>query len=137
MLDTFVRNTLVPLLLRFGLAVIFIYHGLALVQEDGGTNWAKKMQDPPPKIVQALAAWGQLIGGIAMAVGFLTRLAAVGLAIIMIGAVATVHWTHGFNIQEGGYEYNFVILVICAALILMGPGPLAVDRFFRFRRRKP
>lgn len=89
-----------------------------------------------PEAVQMAVAWGELLGGIGMALGFLTRLAALGLAAIMVGAVATVHWPHGFGLQQGGYEYNFAILVICAAIFLMGPGPLAVDRFFRFRRRK-
>jgi putative oxidoreductase len=132
MFDNLARNTLVPLLLRVGLAVIFIFHGLELVQKDWGTGWHKDL----PKIVQAAVAWGQLLGGIAMALGFLTRVAAVGLAAIMVGAVATVHWPNGFSLQDGGYEYNFAILVICAALILLGPGPLAVDRVFRLRRKK-
>jgi putative oxidoreductase len=136
MLETLTRGTLVPLLLRFGLAVIFIYHGLDLVRQDWGIGWAANKPDAPPEVVQALVAWGELVGGIAMALGFLTRLAAVGLAVIMIGAVATVHWPNGFDIRKGGYEYNFAILVICAAVFLLGPGTLAVDRVFRFRRRK-
>ena len=76
---------------------------------------------------QVAVAWGQLIGGIALAVGFLTRLAALGIAIIMGGAIATVHWPHGFSIQDHGYEYNFVLIVICVAVMLLGPGNFAVD----------
>ena len=77
MLTTLSKNVVVPLLLRLALAAIFIYHGLDLVGKDGGTNW---MQGPnaAPAPVQLAVAWGQLLGGVALAVGFLTRLAAVG-----------------------------------------------------------
>ena len=52
----------------------------------------------------------------------------------MVGAIATVHWPN-FGLQEHGYEYNLLILVVCLALILVGGGNLAVDRVFRLRRR--
>ena len=71
-----------------------------------------------------------------MLLGFLTRLAALGLIGIMAGAIARVHWEHGFNIVKGGYEYNMLIIVVCIALILTGPGSVAVDRFFHLRRRQ-
>ncbi len=131
MFDAFCRYTLVPLLLRAGLAEVFIYHGLDLVSKQGGTAWNEELPVP----TQVAVAWGQLIGGIALAVGFLTRLAALGIAIIMGGAIATVHWPHGFSIQDHGYEYNFVLIVICVAVMLLGPGNFAVDRVFRLRRR--
>jgi putative oxidoreductase len=134
MFDRLCHHTFVPLLLRLGLAVIFIYHGFHLVGDEGyrwGTNWNPDLPVP----VQALVAWGQLLGGLALALGFLTRVAAVGVAVIMAGAMATVHWPHGFDNQEHGYEYSFLILVVCAALVLVGGGTLAMDRLFRLRRR--
>jgi putative oxidoreductase len=133
MFDAFCKNTLVPLILRAGLAAVFIFHGLDLVSKEGGTAWDEHLGLSKPE--QAAVAWGQLIGGIAVAIGFLTRLAALGLAVIMGGAIAQVHWEHGFDIRDHGWEYNYVILVVCAALILMGGGSLAVDRFFRMRRK--
>jgi uncharacterized membrane protein YphA (DoxX/SURF4 family) len=54
----------------------------------------------------------------------------------MAGAIAQVHWQHGFDNRAGGFEYNFLILVVCLALILVGGGNLAVDRVFRLRRRQ-
>jgi putative oxidoreductase len=143
MFTTFSNNVVVPLLLRLALAVIFIYHGQSLIggaENDWGANWAKKADgtprdDAPPGVVQLAVAWGQLIGGIALGLGFLTRLAAIGIIIIMIGAIATVHWPK-FDIREGGCEYNVAIIIMCLCLVLGGPGPLAVDRVFRFRRRK-
>ena len=110
---------------------------MALVQQDWGTSWHKPPDggQPLPVPAQAAVAWGQLLGGVAMVLGFLTRLAALGLAVIMAGAIATVHWPHGFNLQEGGYEYNVVLITICVVLMLTGGGRLAADRVFRVRPR--
>jgi putative oxidoreductase len=143
MFGLFVRNTLAPLLLRLALAAIFIFHGINLVGGEGhewGGAWmnksaAEKGIEPPPAPVQMAVAWGQLIGGIALALGFLTRLAALGIIAIMAGAIALVHLPHGFDIREGGYEYNMLIIVVSVILVLGGPGNVAVDRVFRFRRR--
>lgn len=137
MFTQFCKNVIVPALLRLALAAIFIYHGLDLVGGEGnemGARWMKG-EDVPAAPVQLAVAWGQLIGGIAMALGFLTRLAAVGLIAVMVGAIYRVHWEHGFDIQKHGYEYNFAIIIMALCLVLSGPGPFAVDRFFRFRRR--
>jgi putative oxidoreductase len=138
MLTTFSKNVLVPLLLRLALAAIFIYHGLDLVGSEGnqwGANWMKAA-DAPPAPVQLAVAWGQLLGGVALAVGFLTRLAAIGIIAIMLGAIALVHWQYGFDNRQRGFEYNFAIIVMASCLVLGGPGPIAVDRVFRFRRKE-
>jgi putative oxidoreductase len=139
MFDHMAKNTLVPLILRLGLATIFIFHGQQKVFGEGnelGFGWMKG-ENARPAIVQMLVAWGELVGGIALAIGFLTRLAAIGIAIIMAGAIYTVHGQHGFSLGKGGYEYNFAILIMCAAVVLLGGGTLAADRIFRVRPRNP
>jgi len=132
------HTTFTPLFLRLMLAAVFVYHGLALVGAplfpDGadnglGARW-NPADDAPPAPVQLAVAWGELIGGAALGLGFLTRLAAAGIIAIMAGAIALVHWEHGFDITQGGFEYNAVIIVMCTCLVLGGPGPIAVDRFF-------
>jgi putative oxidoreductase len=138
MFTTFCKNAIVPALLRLALAAIFIYHGLDLVGGESkgwGARWDTG-ENAPGAPVQLAVAWGELIGGIALAFGFLTRLAAAGIIAIMAGAIATVHWPHGFALPKG-YEYNFTIIIMCLCLILSGPGPFAVDRLFRFKRRTP
>jgi len=142
MLSVFCKNAVVPLLLRLALAAIFIFHGLQKVSSDTqyGAAWMNPMaekqgQDPPPTAVQLAVAWGELLGGIAMVFGLLTRLAAIGLIVIMAGAVAVVHWPNGFDLSKGGFEYNFAIIVMCLCLVLGGPGPFAVDWLFRRRKK--
>jgi len=45
-------------------------------------------------------------------------------------AVATVHWTKGLWVTNGGYEYNLVLSAVAAALALAGPGIYALDYVF-------
>jgi putative oxidoreductase len=136
MFSTFSKNVLVPLLLRLALATIFIYHGLDKVGKDGGTNWHPGGPDAPPAAVQLSVAWGELLGGVALGLGFLTRLAALGIIAIMLGAIVTVTWQNGFDNTKHGFEYNFAIIVMALCLVLSGPGPIAVDRVFRLRRKE-
>ena len=91
-----------------------------------------------PVIQQVLVGWGELLGGIAMLIGFLTRLAAVGLAVIMVGAIAFVHGKNGFSgsPEAPGYEYNVVLLGDCIVLLLTGGGTLAADRWVRLRPKR-
>jgi putative oxidoreductase len=134
----FTKNVLIPLLLRLVLAAVFIFHGVDMVSGEGhelGANWMPR-DHAQPAPVQLAVAWGELIGGVALGVGFLTRLAALGIIALMAGAIATAHLPHGFDIRQGGYEYNVVIITICVCLVLGGPGPVAVDYFFRLRRKK-
>lgn len=74
MFDALMKNTVAPLILRLCLAAVFIFHGVAMVQEDWGTNWqhSTEASDALPRPAQAAVAWGQLLGGVAMALGFLT-----------------------------------------------------------------
>ena len=135
MFSLLARNTVVPLLLRLMLAAIFIYHGWWLIggpEHQWGANWMPGQPAP----VQLAAAWGQLLGGIAMLFGFLTRLAALGLIVIMAGAIYLVHLPNGFDIRNHGFEYNAAIVTMCLCLLLGGPGPFAVDRFVRLKRKK-
>jgi putative oxidoreductase len=141
-MDTLLKHTLAPLVLRVALGVVFIHHGLGKVNPDA--EWGLGWNPSLPKYQQLLVSWGELIGGIAMIFGFLTRLAAVGLGIIMVGAIITVHGPNGFLLfpkspmtpMEAGFEYNFVLLAICAAVVLIGPGTLAIDHFMAMRRKQ-
>jgi len=137
MFSEFFKTVFAPLLLRLGLAAVFIFHGLDKIGKDGGAAWMPAGPDALPGVLQLAVAWGELIGGCALAVGFLSRLAAAGIIAIMAGAVATVHWPHGFSLQSGGYEYTFVLIVMALCILIGGPGPLAVDRIFRLRHRGP
>ncbi len=139
-------RTFAPLLLRVALATVFIYHGLDKVKSENGygLRWAQVMkEDAPPVLISApplqlVVAWGELLGGVAVALGILTRVAALGLLIIMCGAIFTYSGQHGFSaVEHGGYEYNFVLILMCAALLLTGPGTFSLDRVIKVDSRGP
>jgi putative oxidoreductase len=76
----------------------------------------------------ALAAGAaELGGGLLLATGLLTPLAALAIAIVMVNAIAAVHWPNGFWNTNGGYEFNLVVLTAAAALAATGPGRFALD----------
>ena len=138
MLESVMLRTFVPLLLRMALAVVFIYHGLDKVKPEAGygMTWADgKMVMPAWQ--QGAVAWGELLGGIAIALGLLTRPAAAGIIIIMAGAIKVAHGAHGFSMQGGGFEYNFVLICVAAALALGGAGTFSLDRVIRVKMRGP
>jgi putative oxidoreductase len=139
-LENMARNTFVPLILRGALAMVFIYHGLEKVDAENGygLKWAEKMQNPPSQVLQGLVAWGELLGGCAIALGLATRIAALGIILIMVGAITTVHLPHGFSLASPsgpGYEYNVVLIAVAACLVLGGAGTFSLDRVIRIKSR--
>ena len=71
---------------------------------------------------------------IALIFGFFTRAASMGIGVIMIVAIAMVHWRYGFfmnwsGTQHGeGIEYHLLVLAITAVLMIKGAGRWSVDR---------
>jgi putative oxidoreductase len=66
--------------------------------------------------------------GLLFAVGFLTPLAGLGIAVVMLNAVALVHFKNGFWAGKGGYEFNLVLLTVAVAASATGPGRFSIDR---------
>jgi len=84
---------------------------------------------------QMAVAWGELLCGLALLVGLLTRPAALAMIIVQAGAIATVTWGRGFAGTTGaGYEYNLLIIAVCVALALSGGGALSLDRLITERK---
>jgi putative oxidoreductase len=141
MLQSFAMRTLLPLILRAALAVVFIYHGLDKVTPGSGygAHWMPDSPDHPalPVALQLAVAWGELLGGVAIALGLLTRIAALGIIAIMAGAIFTVHGKAGFGMQHGGFEYNYVLIMVAVALILCGAGTLSLDQVIRVKMKGP
>lgn len=79
-------------------------------------------------IAMAYAAGAtELAGGLLFATGLLTPLAALALIVVMLNAIITVHWSKGFFMTAGGYEYNLAIVAIAAAVSALGPGRYSFD----------
>jgi putative oxidoreductase len=73
---------------------------------------------------------GELGGGVALALGLVTPLAALAIVATMMVAIATVHWSKGFWNGNGGFEFNLLIIAAATALAATGPGRFSLDRAF-------
>jgi putative oxidoreductase len=86
-----------------------------------------------PWLVAFLVIIAESFGSLALIAGFLTRFTAASFMLIMLGAIATVHWPKGFFMnwfgqQQGeGFEYHLLVLGMSAALLVAGGGKWAVD----------
>jgi putative oxidoreductase len=97
-------------------------HGL------GGTGgFFESLGFRPGKLFAATAGLGEAGGGLALALGLLTPLAAGVVAATMIVAIVSVHLEKGFFTQNGGYEFPLLIGAVALGVAFTGPGRLSVD----------
>src|SRR5690348_14486932 len=76
----------------------------------------------------AAAALSELLGGVLVGLGFLTRVGAFCIACVMVTAIAGVHWPGGFFAANRGYEFPLSLLAMTIALLIAGGGQASVDR---------
>ena len=86
-----------------------------------------------PWIIAFLIIMGESLGSLGLIVGFFTRLSAVRLICIMVGAIITVHIPNGFFMnwfgkQAGeGFEYHLLVIGMSIPLLISGGGNYSVD----------
>ena len=121
--------------LRLAVATIFIRHGaqkLFVYGFAGVTGAFTQMGVPFPGVMGPFIGLLEFFGGIALAMGFLTRLVALGFVFDMLGAILLVQLKRGFS----GYELEFLLLGSSLALALVGAGRFSVDALLAGRHAK-
>jgi putative oxidoreductase len=134
-----------PLAIRLSMGVIFLAHG---AQQLFGIWDGPGLPEPIaiskaagriPAYLSLIAAGAEFMGGIAVAVGLLTRLASLALALDTVAWIFRVHLANGFFLNWSmtpgkghGYEYALALLAMSIALFLSGPGKLALDQVLGF-----
>jgi putative oxidoreductase len=83
-----------------------------------------------PHLMVFAAGIGELAGGLLLASGLLTPVAALAIVVVMLNAIATVHWRKGFFNSAGGFEYNLLIIATGVAVTAAGPGGFSLDHAF-------
>jgi putative oxidoreductase len=119
--------------LRIVTGVVFLMHGQQKLFTAGLWGTAaqfSKMHIPLPSVAGPVVTLMEFLGGICLILGVFTRWAAILLALDMAGAILFVHGRNGFFLPRG-FEYAMVMLVVCVALAMLGPGPAALGRKVR------
>lgn len=140
-----VGDYLGPLALRLLLAVEFGASGLEKLH---GQNWFADIQDQfpfpfnmlPVNLSWFIATWFELIGSLALALGFGVRFFSISLSVLTVVAIAAVHWpseilhlsdlAKGYVISDEGYgnfKLPLMYLLMFVPLILSGGGKASVD----------
>jgi putative oxidoreductase len=115
--------------LRVALGVTFILHGgqkLFVYGLDGVAGSFGQMGIPAAGFFGPLVAFVEFFGGIAITLGLLTRLAALGIGSTMVVAILAVHLKQGF-FNPGGVEFPLSLLASSLALVIAGAGAYSVD----------
>ena len=99
-------------------------HGLPKLLDITNTQSSFTNMGLPPELAIIIGLL-EFIGGLAILLGILTRIAAGLLAIDMIGAILSVKLSKGFI---GGFELDLLYLAIMISLILTGPGSLSIEK---------
>jgi putative oxidoreductase len=122
--------------LRVVVGTVFVAHGAQKLfgYGFGGVIGAfASMGVPLAEVIGPAVAIGEFVGGLALILGLFTRLAAVGLALEMMGALLLVHMRSGFFLPNGS-EFALTLLGAAGALALMGPGGFSLDAVVRRHR---
>jgi len=120
------------LLLRVGIGVMMVLHGWPKLA-GGQETWVKVGGAMShlgitfwPVLWGFLAAMSETLGGALLAIGFLTRIAALFLTFTMV--VATVMMYHASNGAITEWSHPAEVGIVCLSLVLIGAGKFSVDR---------
>jgi len=118
--------------LRLWLGLVGVLHGTQKIFTGEGigvfAGFLEKLHVPAPTLSAWMAALSELVGGLVIALGLWTRLAAIPFAITMLVAWATAH-KFQFFAQSGGGEYPLTLAVAALVIAVSGPGKWTVARF--------
>jgi putative oxidoreductase len=86
-----------------------------------------------PPVLAFLAIVAEFFGSICLILGLFTRVAALGIAIVMLVAIFVVHLRVGFfsnwfgNQKGEGFEYHLLAIALCVVLLARGAGAFSLD----------
>lgn len=138
-----------PIPLRLIVGYGFMQHGFAKLSK-GPEAFAAILHGmgvPAPHLMAWLTILTEVLGGLAVLLGALVPFVSLPMSAVLLVAMFMVHLPYGFSsikiisVTSGhahfgppGYEVDLLYLACLAALVLGGPGPMAVDGYLRRSR---
>ena len=114
--------------IRASIGAIFIIHSLKKF-DPSWQEWLISIGIPPE--MQLPIALAELIGGVLLVVGILTRVTSSIFAVILLGAIFHIRWENGFFVSQGGWEWDLVMLAAVLTIIAAGPGRVSISHLVK------
>ena|SRR3989344_2727595 len=116
--------------LRLGIGIVFLVHGVGKLLNVGPvalglentTGFFASLGIPAAGLAAIVVAIVETFGGLFILLGLFTRISAALLAVTMLVAIVLVHFSKGFSVGNGGYEFALLLLLGCVSLMFSGPG---------------
>ncbi len=113
--------------IRAAIAVIFIVNASGKFNP-GFIDWLTSIGIPA--VMQIPIAMGELVAGVLLLIGVLTRISASLLSIILLGAIFYVKKVSNLT-GDGGYQIDLILLAACLAIIAIGPGRISLAHIIK------
>jgi len=129
----------IPMLGRLALGIVILPHGAQnLLGWFGGPGIEGALGYYTAIGIPSFLAWMALVtqffGGLALIIGFVGRVAAFAIALDLLAAVITQHWSVGFfmnwngTLKGEGFEFHILAVTLAVIVIIRGSGALSIDR---------
>lgn len=115
-----------PLPIRVMAGVVFIAHGLPKFENLQGVQGFFSSVGIPPELALPIALL-EVIGGIVLILGILTRITSILFIIQMVGLILIVKAGGGLT-GDSGFELELLLMFISISLLLSGPGRVSIER---------
>ncbi|WP_433945343.1 DoxX family protein [Paenibacillus sp. SN-8-1] len=122
------------LIIRLVIGLLFIGHGAQKLfgmfggyGPKGTGGWMESVGIKPGVAMAIISGLMELIGGTMFGLGLFTPVAAILIALTMVGAIVKVHGPNGLWATANGYEYPLVVLAVVIGVALTGAGAYSID----------
>ncbi|QYM72552.1 DoxX family protein [Pseudochrobactrum sp. Wa41.01b-1] len=123
------QNSIIILISRIFLAILFILAGWGkLTGLEGTAQYFGAIGLPMPSVTAVLVGLVEFVGGLAILIGFQTRIAAVVVALFTIGATLVAHMDFAEGMNALMAQKNLAIAGGLLLLAVTGAGAYSVDR---------
>ena len=120
------------LMMRLILAVGFFGPAMMKLKNVSGiAEWFASMNIPLPTLNAYMATATESLGVVLLVLGLGTRIISFPLIITMIVAIVTVHWGHGFEAGDNGFEIPLYYMIMLFTLMVYGPGKISLDNLIK------